>query len=112
MNYNERLDKLFDKWRQRSIENNEAKDCYGNVIFTADGLMKKNDDTIDVEKEWSESSKRIMFLLKDQPSEWSDDTRLWLKDNDDEERNLRVESNRNLKPRFIRNIANVVLWTE
>ena len=107
MNYNERLDKLFDKWRQRSIENNEAKDSKGNVIFTADGLMKKNDDTIDVEKEWSESPKRIMFLLKDQPSEWSDDTRLWLKDNEDEERNLRVEGNRNLKPRFIRNIANV-----
>ena len=107
MDYNKKLDELFDKWRQRSIENDEARDCDGNVIFTADGLMKKNDNSIDVGKEWSDSPKRIMFLLKDQPTKWSNDARLWLKDGDNKETNLRVESNRNLKPRFIRNIANV-----
>lgn len=93
--YNSQLNKLFTEWKEKSLEN-------GDVIFTEDGLMEKAEArNIDVEKEWRESSKRIMFLLKDQPSTSSDDARLWLRD-----KNMGLK-NCELKSRFIRNIANI-----
>lgn len=98
MDCNSKLDRLFEEWIAKSVEYNERQRD-GHVVFTFDGLLEKADPDIDVETLWFDSAKRILFLVKDQPSEWSDDVRLW----------LRKENNRKLKPRFLRNIANV-LW--
>lgn len=101
-NYNSRLENLFQRWIKLSEENNEKRDVYGNIVFTKDGLMNKPDPTINVEEEWDNSSKRIMFLLKDQPSEWSNDARDWLTDSS------KGKDNCNLKSRFMHNIANAL----
>lgn len=97
--YDSQLNDLFVRWKLKSLENNEKREPgeNGNVIFTEDGILKKADNSIDVEKNWENSTKRILFILKDQPSEWSNDMRLWLK----------REDNQQLKSRFIRNIANI-----
>ena len=107
MRYNYELEHLFDEWIEESLKNNEWQST-GQIAFTKDGLLDKN-EPIDVETLWHNSQKRILFLLKDQPSKWSDDVRLWLKDrNEDNEKGLtRKRNNRELKPRFLRNIANV-----
>lgn len=109
MKYNSELNRLFDKWIDASKVNNEwqSKD---HVIFTKDGILEKN-EPIDIEASWHNSRKRILFIIKDQPTKWSDDVRWWLKDRDedDEKSVTRKRSNRELKPRFLRNIANV-LW--
>ena len=69
--------------------------------------MYKPDLSIDVEDDWEKENKRIMFLLKDQPSDWSDDARKWLKDypDDKEETKKRKAKNRELRSKFIHNIA-------
>lgn len=100
MNYNDQLNELFDNWKIESAKNNEPREKTeeAKVIFTEDGIMEKSDDLkINVEEAWHNSEKRIMFILKDQPSEWCNDARLWLK----------IKDNQNLKPRFIRNLANI-----
>lgn len=109
MRYNYELEHLFDEWIEESLKNNEWQST-GQIAFTKDGLLEKN-EPIDIEVLWHSSRKRILFVLKDQPSEWSDDVRLWLKDEswDDKESLTRKRNNRELKPRFLRNIANV-LW--
>ena len=107
MRYNYELNRLFDEWIAESVKNNEWRSTEQRA-FTKDGLLEKN-EPIDIEALWHHSRKRIMFILKDQPSEWSDDLRLWLKDrNEDNEKELtRKSNNRELKSRFLRNIANV-----
>lgn len=60
--------------------------------------MFKADDTINVNKDWKCSSRRILFLLKDNP-DGKHDTRLWLKDE------KRGDNNRNLRALFIKRIA-------
>lgn len=101
-NYNSKLDELFERWIDASKKNNEAE-YEGSIIFTKDGLMEKGGGYmhINVENEWKKAEKRIMFILKDQPSEYSNDARKWLCD----EKN--GEKNRRLKSRFIKNIANI-----
>lgn len=107
MKYNSELNRLFDKWIDASKANNEWQ-SKGHAIFTKDGILEKN-EPIDIEASWHNSQKRILFLIKDQPTEWSDDVRLWLKniDSDDKDALTRKMKNRELKSRFIRNIANV-----
>ena len=107
MKYNSELEKLFEEWIAESKKYNEWQSV-GQEAFTKDGLLEKN-EPIDVEALWHGSRKRILFLLKDQPSEWSDDVRLWLKDRNEDgtEARTRKSANRELKSRFLRNIANV-----
>ncbi|MCH5243913.1 MAG: hypothetical protein J1F29_03340 [Lentimicrobiaceae bacterium] len=108
MEYNSKLNCLFEKWIKESKKNNEWQ-SEEQTAFTKDGILEKN-DPVDVEDLWYNSRKRILFLLKDQPTEWSDDVRLWLKDDesqDDKESLARKRNNRELKSRFIQNIANL-----
>lgn len=109
MDYNNLLDELFERWIERSKENNEPCDENGNVIFTKDGLVEKNDPSNSVSEEWKRSEKRIMFLLKDQPTSYCDDVRFWLKEleADSKPSIKRKASNRNLNSKFIHNIANL-----
>ena len=114
-NYNSQLDNLFSRWIERSEQNSEPREeGYGRIIFTKDGLMEKNDASINISDAWQNAQRRIMFLVKDQPSEWCDDSRLWLRDIDGEKPQSRKnkENCRALKSRFIHNIANLFwgLW--
>ncbi len=109
--YNEKLNNLFSRWIERSEQNNEPREQNeGNIIFTKDGLLEKNDPAIDVEKEWHNASKRVLFIIKDQPTEWSDDLRLWLKDveHDKPKNRENKEHNRALKSRFMFNLASIL----
>lgn len=109
--YNDKLNDLIERWIERSEHNNEPREQdSGNIIFTKDGLLEKNDSAIDVEKEWNNSNKRVLFIIKDQPTEWSDDLRLWLKDIEHEKPKSRKnkEDNRALKSRFMLNLANIL----
>lgn len=58
--YNERLDKLFEKWKSSYDEADIERFC-------EDGIMLKSDDSIDVNSEWEDVSRRVMFMLKDCP---------------------------------------------
>ena len=79
--YDNQLESLFNDWIKASKKDEycERRDINNNIIFTYDGLMYKPDLSIDVEDEWEKENKRIMFLLKDQPSDWSDDARKMVK---------------------------------
>lgn len=108
--FNEELDKLFEQWIAKSEEENEPREKgTGRVIFTRDGLLEKNDPSIDVYQDWINASRRILFLLKDQPTEWCDDARLWLKDldTDTQENRDKKKRNRELGTGFLKNIANI-----
>ena len=109
--YDNQLELLFNDWIKASKKDEycERRDINNNIIFTYDGLMYKPDLSIGVEDEWEKENKRIMFLLKDQPSDWSDDARKWLKDysDDTEETKKRKAKNRELRSKFIHNIANL-----
>ena len=70
--YNERLDKLFEKWKSSYDEADIERFC-------EDGIMLKSDDSIDVNSEWEDVSRRVMFMLKDCPDGGGYDTRTLLK---------------------------------
>ncbi|MBQ6305932.1 MAG: hypothetical protein IJK78_05155 [Bacteroidales bacterium] len=89
--YNELLNTLFDLWEKSYDENDREKFC-------RDGLMLKFNDSINVDELWEKSPRRILFLLKDNP-DGKHDTRLWLIDNNN------GNKNRNLKTQFIKKIA-------
>ena len=109
--YDEKLNSLFEKWIKASEkrENDEKRDAKNQIIFTYDGLMYKPDPSIDVEEDWEKEKIRVMFLLKDQPSNDTNDARTWLKDlpEDKEHNKKQKDKNRNLHSRFIQNIANL-----
>lgn len=107
---NKELEKLFADWKDRLKENGDG--CF----FTKDGLLRQNGKTDEqIEQEWLSSSKRIMFLLKDQnqdgSSKWDEDIRDWLKDieGDDEKALVQKRKNRNLDIQFTKRIA-FLLW--
>ena len=102
---NQQLDELFDDWKAESLKFNEQTNQFG-VIFTSDGLVHKNETSIDVEQEWNKSKKRVLFVLKDQPTQYSDDVRFWLRDVKGQDNSTR-QTNRELGTRFIHNIANI-----
>ena len=104
------LDDLFVEWESRMKE----KDSTSH--FTKDGLMFNSIPNEQNEETWFSSSKRVLFLLKDQnqkgEQKWDEDIREWLVDtaSDTTESHQRTkEANRNLASRFIRNIA-YLLW--
>ena len=66
-NYNEKLDELFKEWEAKSMAN-------GDDVISKDGLMRKQH--ADVNELWEQSPKKVMFLMKDQPNGWGDDTRI------------------------------------
>ena len=105
------LENLFIEWHYRIMK---ASD--NTPHFTRDGLMYNNNSHEHNEATWFSSSKRVLFLLKDQnqkgEEKWDEDIREWLINtpNDTTESHQRIkEANRNLAPRFIRNIA-YLLW--
>ena len=104
------LDDLFVEWESRMKE----KDSTSH--FTKDGLMFNSIPNEQNEETWFSSPKRVLFLLKDQnqngEEKWDEDIREWLINtaSDTTESHQRTkEANRNLKPRFFRNIA-YLLW--
>lgn len=106
-NINYELELLFARWQERM----EKKDC-----FTKDGILYKNDLSEDEAIiKWTEASKRVLFLLKDQhqfgKQKWIEDIRYWLKDVDWDNKNWNAQAcaNRNLKSKFFKNIA-YILW--
>ncbi len=107
---NEELEILFNDWKARLKENGDG------VCFTKDGLLRQNNKSDEqLEQAWFSSSKRILFLLKDQNQDggekWDEDIRDWLKDTDgDNSRSIeQKQRNRNLEIQFIRRIA-FLLW--
>ena len=90
-NYNAMLDKLFVQWKNSYDETDWKRFC-------EDGIMLKADDSINVDREWESASRRILFLLKDNP-DGGHDTRLWLRDKNN------GDNNRNLRTIFIKRIA-------
>ena len=106
-NINYELEFLFGRWYERMEKTNGEKTC-----FTKDGILYKNELTDDeILKKWNESSKRVMFLLKDQYQEgkekWDEDIRYWLKDAEwDKLKDKETkEKNRNLDNKFFKNLA-------
>lgn len=91
--YNKQLDELFKEWEAVSIAN-------GDDVISKDGLMRKQD--ADVNELWAESRKKIMFLLKDQPDGWGDDTRNWLTL---PEEHRFAKRNREARPVFLKRLA-------
>ena len=104
------LEGLFIEWHNRM----KATDSTSH--FTRDGLMYNSIPNEQNEDAWFSSPKRVLFLLKDQNQKggekWDEDIREWLVNtvNDTTEQKLsKKEANRNLDPRFMRNIA-YLLW--
>lgn len=91
VNYNALLDTLFEQWKNSYDEADKKRFC-------EDGIMLKADDSINVDSEWEHASRRILFLLKDNP-DGGHDTRLWLKDE------KKGDNNKNLRTLFIKRIA-------
>lgn len=107
-NISNELETLFKEWKDRL-----------GTHFTKDGVMYRNGKTNEqVEQEWFASPIRVAFLLKDQNQgngTWDENISLWLKDVDWGDANARdkwnasAEANRNIKNRFLKNIA-YILW--
>jgi len=91
---NEQLDALFVEWKKKYEEN-------GISAFSEDGIMYKREKDINaLEDEWQNSSRRILFLLKDQNQHGgydNRDTRKWLIN----------DEGINMKERFFHNLANL-----
>ena len=111
INIGDELETLFKEWKDRLPL---------GANFTKDGVMYRNGKTNEqVEQEWFASPIRVAFLLKDQnqgkDGTWDEDINLWLKDVDWEDTNARdkwnasAKANRNIKNRFLKNIA-YILW--
>lgn len=109
INIGDELETLFKEWKDRL-----------GTHFTKDGVMYRNGKTNEqVEQEWFASPIRVAFLLKDQNQgkygTWDEDISLWLKDVDWGDANARdkwnasAKTNRNIKNRFLKNIA-YILW--
>ncbi len=87
--YNEKLNSLFEKWKKTYSEEEQKKFC-------EDGLLLKEDTSINVDELWEKSKRRILFLVKDCPDGWGYDLRTLLRVSDDA---------RNLKGQFMQRIA-------
>ena len=93
--YNELLDTLFKQWK--NSYNKDVRDK-----FCLDGLVYKNDSSIDVDSLWGQSSRRVAFLLKDCPDGYGYDTRELLLDKIGIEK---AYKNRELKVKFLKNLG-------
>ena len=102
---NEELDALFDAWSTRMTLLGDGELFYKDGIMFKDGINPEQ--TI---REWNESSRRVMFIVKDNPEGISGDARYWLtKSNSDGSPNNCWEQNQNLATPFMRRIA-YMLW--
>lgn len=95
-NYNQLLSELFVDW----IDSYPAEKRY---LFCKDGIMLKNDSTINVNHLWEQSKRRVAFLLKDCPDGWGYDTREMLLDTHE-----KGKKNRELKVPFLKNLAKLL----
>ena len=98
VNYNELLDTLFKRWKNSYNEDDRDKFCQ-------DGIVYKNDSSIDVDLLWGQSSRRVAFLLKDCPDGYGYDTRELLLDKIGIEK---AYKNRELKVKFLKNLAKLL----
>lgn len=99
--YNNLLDDLFSEWEKTYSKEDQEKFC-------RDGLMLKEDNSIDVDKEWEKSTRKIMFLLKDCPDGWGYDTRDSMQKMIGEKCNQQnANAIINLKINFYRNLAKI-----
>ena len=99
INYNSLLSELFDQWKKKNYtEEDRAKFC-------EDGIMLKNDSSIDVDLLWEQASRRVIFMLKDCPDGDGYDTREMLTDKYGAEKG---EKNRKLKVKFLKNLAKLL----
>lgn len=96
--YNDLLSELFKQW----IENYNEED---RERFCQDGLMLKNDSSLNVDFLWEHSPRRVVFMLKDCPDGTGYDTREILTDKFGTEKG---HKNRNLKVKFLRNLAKLL----
>lgn len=92
-NYNERLDELFKEWEAKSKAN-------GDDVISKDGLMCKQH--ADVNELWEQSPRKVMFLMKEQPNGWGDDTRNWLVLPDEDPN---AKRNKAASPTFLKRLA-------
>ncbi len=93
------LDTLFEEWKNRL-----------GTCFTYDGIMYQNSkENKQVEQEWLDSPKRVLFLLKDQhqygDGNWDEHIHYWLKDLPDDKPSVleNKRRNRNLIPPVFNN---------
>lgn len=96
--YNDLLSELFKQW----IENYKEED---RERFCQDGIMIKYDSSIDVNQLWEYSPRRVVFMLKDCPDGGGYDTREMLTDTYGNEKG---NKNRNIKVKFLRNLAKLL----
>lgn len=104
---------MFEEWKKSYPADADAENR-----FCQDGLIIKYREGYDVNMKWKESQRKIMFLLKDCPDEWTYDTRRLLTGYEDKEDSMiQAQNTRNLKsPRkggrgdtgFFRNIATIL----
>ena len=105
--YNADLNKLFDEWLA-SYEEDE-KD-----LFCKDGLVVKNKDEnsgYDINEQWHNAERKIMFIVKDCPDGWKYDTRrLLVGDEGNGKSQKNALNTRKLKGRtgFFKNIASML----
>lgn len=110
------LEDLFADWIERMKVNGDASfTVNGDVLFTKDGIMYQNAVSEEQSwKDWDKSTKRIMFILKDQNQgneKWPEDIRYWLKDEDSDKESAikQKKENRELGNSFIKHIA-YIFW--
>lgn len=89
--FNCQLDQLFEEWISSYPEDQR-------YLFCKDGLMLKAGGDADVNELWQNAKRRILFILKDNPDGWGNDTRLWLQNFD----NANIKLNR-----FLQTIADI-----
>ncbi len=104
------LNRIFEEWKERMKRNGDGD------FFTKDGILRQNNKSDEqIEQEWFSSSKRILFLLKDQHQDgepkWDEDIRDWLKntENDNGKALEQKRKNRNLEILFTQRLA-YLLW--
>lgn len=114
-----RLDEIFKEWYDE-IHKKEGDD----KKFTKDGIMfNENIPVNEIEDIWKKSSRRVLFLLKDQyqheEKKWPEDIRDWLRVTDfdrNKDRNngnnkavTQKEKNKELQSKILRKLA-YLLW--
>ncbi len=103
--YNADLNKLFDEW----INSYETDKRH---LFCQDGLVIKHKDEssgYDINKEWHDAERKIMFIVKDCPDGWGYDTRRLLVGYEDNEMSQKnALKTRMLKSAHFKNIARIL----
>lgn len=114
MGINQKLDELFDEWIKDYPEYERQKFCRDGLVYKR---LEENCN-YDIEKEWNNAPRKILFLLKDQndqgqtdkKNQVGSDLRHWL-DGDSEN----CKNNCKIKGTFIKRIAQLLYllsyWT-